>query len=137
MSLLPFVNIEKLVATHLNGGTGVPKALPAPYRAVTDLPDPLEPRLPLVRLIAGTSTRDDQVSVYPRVDVHCFAATRDAMWTLTEAMVAAMDKLTSVNGQDVDYVRTVIYPYFLAWSPSVPRSIATYEIELRPRRAVG
>ena len=137
MSVLPFVNVEKLVAIHLNGGPGVTRALPAPYRAVTDLPDPLEPRLPLVQLIAGTSTRDDQVSAYPRVDVHCFAATRDAMWALTEAMHAAMGKLTSVNGQDVDQVRTIIWPYFLRWSPTVPRSVATYEIELRPRRAVG
>jgi hypothetical protein len=137
MSVLPFVNVEKLVVGHFMGLYGNPRALAAPYRAVTDLPDPLQPRLPLVQVIAGTSTRDDQVSAYPRVDVHCFAATRDAMWTLTEAMQAAMDTLTSVNGQDVDQVNTIIWPYFLAWSPTVPRSIATYEIELRPRRAVG
>ena len=136
MSVLPFVNVEKLVLGHLNGHNGIPGAL-KPYRAVTDLPDPLQPRLPLVQVIAGTSTRDDQVSVYPRVDVHSFAATRDAMWTLTEAMQAAMGTLKSVNGQDVDHVRTIIWPYFLAWAPTVPRSIATYEIELRPRRAVG
>jgi hypothetical protein len=131
MSVLPFVNVEKLVLGHFNGTGGVPAALKAPYRAVTDLPDPLAPRLPLVQVIAGTSTRDDQVSAYPRVDIHCFGATRDAMWTLTEAMQAAIGSLTSVNGQDVDAVRTIIWPYFLAWSPSVPRSIATYEIELR------
>jgi hypothetical protein len=137
MTVLPFVDVERLVARHMNGGNGQPRALPAPYRAVTDLPDPLEPRLPLVRLIAGTSTRDDQVTAYPRIDVHCFAATRDAMWTLTAAAHTAMGMLTQVDGQDVDQVVTIQWPYFLAWSPTVPRSVASYEIQLRPRRAVG
>ena len=130
--VLPFVNVERLVLRYLNA------TLTAPYKAVTDIPTPLDAaRLPLVVVLASTASKDGEVTAYPRVDIYNMAATRQAMWDLTAATNEAMRLLSGaeVDGQLIDRVDLVMRPYFLAWSPTVPRSIGTYEIQLRPRQA--
>lgn len=137
-TVLPFVDVERLVVLYMNGRTtapAVPRALPTGMRAATDLPMPLDPKLPLIQVIAAAGTADNQHTARPRLDVQCFALTREAMWALTAASVEAMRSLAGaeVDGQLIDAVQTVMRPYYLAWSPTVHRSIGTYEIQLRPR----
>ncbi len=132
MSVLPFVDQERLVVRHA-------KAFDSTLRVVTDLPTPLESGLPLIQVIAAAGTADGQVTAYPRVDLYCFAATRSAVWSLTARSVELMRSLAAaeVDGQGIDAVNVMMRPYFLAWSPTVPRTIGTYEIQLRPRPATG
>lgn len=132
--ILPFVRTEALVVRWFNAG------LTAPRRAVTDLPaTDLTTRLPLVQVIQSTGSADAETTVFDRVDVYNFAATRDAMWELTaetHALMAALGgqvvDLGSGVRQLVDLTRVVQRPSFLPWSATVPRSIAVYEIQYRP-----
>lgn len=129
--VLPFVDTERLVLLHLRD------ALAAPYKAVTDLPTPLDPALPLVQVIRSTGSAPDQTTARDRIDVYCMASTRGAMWALTGATVAAMRSLSGaeVDGQLIDLVITVMAPSYLAWSATVHRSIAVYEVQYRPLAA--
>lgn len=129
--VLPFVDEEKLVVAWLRS------QLPTAYGVRTDLPIPLDPALPLVQVTRSGGSADTEETVYGRVDLENFAATRSAMWALTEATHNAMDRLggSEVNGQPIDVVVATLKPNFLAWSPTVPRSIATYELQYRPRSA--
>lgn len=124
-------NMEAAVTRYLNAG------LTAPRRAVTDLPQPdkLEASLPLVQVIMSTGSADSETTVYDRIDLYNMASTRGAMWALTAETHALMRNLGSaqVDGQLIDLVRVVQRPSFLAWSPTVPRSIGVYEIQYRPR----
>lgn len=127
--MLPFVNEEALVISWLKS-----RLNPA-YKVVTDLPNPVDPALPLVQVIASTGSAPSETTVHGRVDIYCLAATRAAMWALTGETVNAMGSLAGaeVSGQLVDSVRPTQQPSFLAWSPTVPRSIAVYELHYRPR----
>jgi hypothetical protein len=127
--LLGWVNEEALVISWLKS-----RINPA-YKVVTDLPNPVDPALPLVQVIASTGSLDQETTVVGRVDVYCLAATRGAMWALSGETYTAMGSLAGaeVNGQLIDMVRALQRPSFLAWSPTVPRSIAVYELQYRPR----
>lgn len=126
--ILPFVDIERLVIKH-------GKAVGYAYKLATNLPIPLDPSLPLTQIINTTGSADSEHTSYPRLDVYCFALDRAALWAQTSASVELMRSLSGaeVDGQLVDLTRTVMRPYYLAWSPTVHRSIGTYEIQLRPR----
>lgn len=130
MTVLPFVDLERLVIAH-------GKATGYAYRLATDLPIPLDPALPLTQIILSTGSADNEHTAFPRLDVQCMALTRSAMWAQTSAAVDLMRSLAGaeVQGQLVDRVVTIMRPYYLAWSPTVHRSIGTYEIQLRPRTA--
>jgi hypothetical protein len=127
--LLGWVNEEALVISALK------LRLNPAYKVVTDLPNPVDPALPLVQVIASTGSLDQETTVVGRVDVYCLAATRAAMWALSGETYTAMGSLAGVevNGQLIDMVRALQRPSFLAWSPTVPRSIAVYELQYRPR----
>ena len=129
--ILPFVDVERLVVAHSK------LVLEQPYRVVTDLPIPLDPALPLLQATATPGANDTEVTSYPRIDLSCYAATRPALWAATAASVELMRSLAGaeVGGQLVDTTVTVMRPYYLAWSPTVHRTIGTYEIQLRPRTA--
>jgi hypothetical protein len=126
--VLPLVNKEKLVVK------GISPAL-AGYKVATDLPTPLEPALPLVQILDAGGTLLDETTVAGRVDIHCFAATRAAMWALSGAANEAVGNLAGqeIDGQLVDAVIARALPTFLAWSATVPRTVATYELQYRPR----
>lgn len=127
--ILTFVQTEALVVRWLNAG------LDTPRKAVTDLPTPLEPALPLVQVVLSTGSADSEVTVNDRVDLYNMAGTRSAMWALTAQTHALMRSLggAEVGGQLIDLTRVVQRPSFLPWSATVPRSIAVYEIQYRPR----
>jgi hypothetical protein len=127
--VLGWRNTEAMVVKWLNAG------LTAPRKAVTDLPNPLDPALPLAQIILSTGSADSEVTVYDRVDVYNMAATRSAMWALTAETHELMRSLggAEIDGQPIDLTRVVQRPSFLAWSATVPRSIAVYEIQYRPR----
>jgi hypothetical protein len=127
--VLPFVDLERLVVSWLRS------EMPAAYGVRTDLPNPVDPALPLVQVIQSAGSIDSEATSYDRVDLYNMAADRGAMWTLTKASHDAMGRLSGaeVAGQLIDVVRVVQRPSFLAWSPSVPRSIAVYELQYRPR----
>jgi hypothetical protein len=129
--VLNFVDLEAMAIGWLNSH------LTSPRRASTDLPQPLEGGLPLVQVIMSTGSADDEVTAHDRLDVYCMAATRAAMWALTAETHGLMGRLTELDGGPVgvDKVVCVMRPSFLAWSPTVPRSIAVYEIQTRPRLA--
>jgi hypothetical protein len=120
---------EALVVRWLNAG------LTAPRLAVTDLPTDLEAHLPLVQVIGSTGSADGEVTVYDRVDVYNMAASRSAMWALTAEVHNLMRTLGGavVADQLIDLTRVVQRPSFLPWSTTVPRTIAVYEIQYRPR----
>lgn len=125
---------EAATVRWLNAG------LTAPRRAVTDLPaGDLTTALPLVQVIGSTGSADSETTVFDRVDLYNIAATRDAMWALTEETHALMQAMggqvvTGRGGveQLVDLTRVVQRPSFMPWSATVPRSIAVYEIQYRP-----
>lgn len=127
--VLGWRNTESMVVRWLNAG------LSSPRKAVTDLPNPLEPALPLVQVILSTGSADSEVTAYDRVDLYNMAATRSAMWALTDQTHELMRSLgdAEIDGQPIDLTRVVQRPSFLAWSATVPRSIAVYEIQYRPR----
>lgn len=127
--VLDWVNEEALVISWLKGHIN-----PA-YKVVTDLPNPVDPALPLVQVIGSTGSADSETTAFGRVDIYNLAATRGAMWALTGETHKAMGSLAGaeVNGQLIDVVRAIQRPSFLAWSPTVPRSIAVYELQYRPR----
>lgn len=122
---------EAMVIRHLNAG------LVAPYKAVADLPAPdrLPTALPLVQVIGSFGSADSDTTVYDRVDVYCMAASRAAVRALTLATHDLMRTLggAEVDGQLIDVTRTIQRPSRLDWSPTVPRTIAVYEIQYRPR----
>lgn len=127
--VLPFVNYEAIVTVWLNS------QLSPPYKAVTDLPTPLDPALPLVQVEGGAGTTGDETTDRPRVDLGNMAATRTGMWALTEQTHNAMSRLAGqeIRGQLIDRVSCPMHPSFLRWSPTVLRTIATYELQFRPR----
>jgi hypothetical protein len=129
--VLPFLDEERFVIA------GIRARLNPAYGIRTDLPNPIEPALPLVQVIRVGGSLNTETTVFGRVDLYCMAATRAAMWTLTADVQAAMGSLTEadVNGQTMDVVRTIMGPSFLAWSATVPRSVTTYELQYRPRPA--
>lgn len=88
-----------------------------------------------MQITAATGSPDNQHTARPRLDVSCYALTRAALWDLTAASVELMRSLNGaqVGIQLIDRVDTIMRPYYLAWSPTVHRTIGTYEIQLRPR----
>lgn len=126
--VLPLVNSERLIIK------GISPALTG-YRVVTDLPNPLDPALPLVQVLNAGGTLVNETTTGGRVDVYCLAATRAALWTLSDAANKAVGSLAGqeIDGQLVDAVIPRALPSFLAWSATVPRTVATYELQYRPR----
>jgi hypothetical protein len=132
VTVLPFVDLERLTTKWLLSEFA---RLGLPYRARTDLPNPVDPVLPLVQVIQSAGSADTETTSLDRMDLYNMAADRSAMWALTAASHAAMGRLggAEVDGQLIDVVRVVQRPSFLAWSPTVPRSIGVYELQYRPR----
>jgi hypothetical protein len=86
---------------------------------------------------------NDGTTLLPRADVECFAADRTGMWILAGKVNHAIaelcgDVVTIQTGLDdeqlevmVDDVFTITDPVPGYWSPSVERSIAVYEFDVR------
>jgi hypothetical protein len=83
-------------------------------------------------------------SATPRVDVECFAADRTRMWILAGRVNNAIAELagdvievavdedgSSMQAVQVDDVFTITDPVPGYWSPSVERSVAVYEFDVR------
>jgi hypothetical protein len=125
--MLPFVNVKLLVVRHL-------KSILAPTSVRTKLPIPLNlAELPLVQVYRAPGGESEHTAI-PRIDLHNFAADEDAMWALTARSHAAMAQLArrSVEGQLIDWVNVVQDPADQPWSATVARSVAVYELGLRP-----
>ncbi len=124
-----FVNVEKLLVAYLKGRPEL-----AGRRIGTTKPTPLDAStLPFVQVIRSGGT-SGQVTSLLRADVEVMATDRGPMWDLTELVHNAIRALSGNNmgAQLVDVVETIQEPAFVAWSPSVPRSVAVYEFQLRP-----
>jgi hypothetical protein len=136
--VLPLVDLESLVTRWLKSEFAR-LSIYGPNTARTELPNPVDPGLPLVQVIQSTGSADSETTSFDRVDLYNMAATRAAMWALTKESHAAMGRLggAAVDGQLIDVVRVVQRPSFLAWSPTVPRSIGVYELQFRPRVTWG
>ncbi len=127
---LRFVNVERIVIAHLKASPGI-----GSHRVGTDKPSPLDSTtLPFIQVIASGGGAVNQVTAGPRVDIEVLATTRGMMWDLTDVVHNAMQALGGnvARGQLVDAVVNLQLPSFVAWSPTVPRSVAVYELQLRP-----
>ena len=124
---LPFVNVKRIVVAHL-------KPIVAPASVRTKLPIPLDgTNLPLVQVFRSPGS-ENQHTAYPRIDLHIFAASEDAVWTLAEKAHEGMARLSGrvIEGHRFDVVRVIQDPSDLPWSPTVERTISVYEIPVRP-----
>lgn len=123
-----FADVEALAYNYLTAALdGV--------RVSTDVPGNLEQVMPLVRVVRGPGG-DDRITDSPLLDVECFAATRGALWLLTEQVRDAMHALAgvAVNGRLVDSVATTAAPTRVDYgNPAVHRTVATYRLALRAR----
>lgn len=122
-----FADVEALAVAYLKPLLGV--------RVTTDVPGNLEQILPLVRVVRGPGT-DDGLNDAPLLDVECFAATRGALWDVTEQTRDALHQLSgnTVNGRLIDSVTTAAGPTRLDYeNPAVHRSVASYRLTLRAR----
>ena len=73
------------------------------------------------------------VTTTARMEIHCFAPSEDAGWTLAAAVhtgVAALAGNVSL-GQLYDKVRSVADPVEQFWSPTVFRTVAVYDLDAR------
>lgn len=101
-------------------------------RTVTVLPEDVEGQ-ELIRVTRSPGSNDSQTSL-PRLDVECFAPDRSRMWVLAGRANNALAEVSghTYGGEQIDAVNTVSDPVPGWWSPSVQRSVAVYEFDLRP-----
>lgn len=124
MSVVPFVDIEGVAIDVLTA------KLPD-IRVVTELPGDLD-GLEVIR-ITRSPGGGDQSTIRPRTDIECFAPDRTRMWQLAGRANHALAELSGhrYSGVQIDTVHTVTDPVPGWWSPTVQRSIAIYEWDLR------
>lgn len=126
-----FAYVEQMVVQFIT------TMYPARITLAGELPEPMtadEARPGLIQVIQSPGT-DDGITIAPLVDLHCFAGDHATMWDTTKDSVNAMRALgqqAGVNGQLIDTVVTRQTPGYLPWSREVPRTVAVYEIHLRP-----
>lgn len=132
MSVGQFVDIERLGITYLDA------ALPD-VKVGIDVPDGSGIR------VTRSPGANDAASALPRLDIECFAPDRASMWILAGRANNAFAELAgdviefpAHDGDDaetvevqVDEVNTVTDPVPGYWSPSVQRSVAVYEFDVR------
>ncbi len=135
MSVGQFVDVEQLVIVWLTGQ--LPDA-----KVVQKLPETLDR---VIRVTRSPGSNDSEAYL-PRVDIECFAPDRTAMWILAgrannalaelcgdlvELQVGTDDAPETLEVQ-VDEVNTITDPVPGYWSPTVERSVAVYELDVRP-----
>ncbi len=121
-----FVNIQRLVVAWYG--------IIAPTLDVrTKLPVPIQPELPLVQVLRSPG-REDYVTTYPHVDIECFAADEGTLWDIVKITHDGIRDLGGheVSGQLVDQTLTISDPSQVFWAADVQRSVAVYELQLRP-----
>lgn len=99
----------------------------------TQTPDDLQDSMPFVR-VARYGGPDDRFTDTARVDVDCFAASRDAAHTLAEQVRARLLSYPHVVGSTViDRAITDNGPNEIPWSndPNVRRFTAAYQVRAR------
>lgn len=137
MTVAAFVDVEQLVIVWLS------ERLPD-VRVVQNLPSALDNVIRVTRSPAAGP--GPEVGQLPRVDVECFSSGgRVGMWQLAGRANNAMAELACEDvtvdiGPDgspepmtvrVDDVSTVTDPVPGYWSPTVERSVAVYELDVR------
>ncbi len=124
MSVGQFVDIEGVAIDVLTA------KLPD-VRVVTELPSDVEGAR-IIRITRSPGGNDAMTSL-PRTDIECFAPDRTAMWILAGRANNALAELRGhiYAGVQIDTVNTVTDPVPGWWSPTVQRSIAVYEWDLR------
>jgi hypothetical protein len=130
-----FVDVEQLVITWLS----------------EKLPDvAVSQQVPKGTGIRATRSpgENDGVTALPRVDVECFAPDRARMWILAgranNALAELCGDVVTIDVSDpddaddhttlevqVDDVNTITDPVPGFWSPTVERSVAIYELDIR------
>ena len=138
MSVGKFVDAEQLAIIWLTEQLPDVRVLQKPN---AKLPKDLHG---VIRVTRSPGSNDADTNL-PRVDVECFAADRTGMWILAGRANNALAELSgdviaiAVNpGGDerlevqVDEVNTVTDPVPGYWSPTVERSVAVYELDVRP-----
>lgn len=126
MSVGLFVDIEPVAVAWLS------EQLPD-VRVVTKLPGPADVEgHELIRVTRSPGSNDAR-SARPRTDIECFAPDRTRMWVLAGRANNALAELSGhvVAGHQVDDVSTVTDPVPGWWSPTVERSVAVYEWNIR------
>lgn len=100
-------------------------------RVVTVLPANID-GLELIRVTRSPGANDARTA-RPRLDVECFAPDRAAMWVLAGRANNALAEISGhmYGGVQIDTVNTVTDPVPGWWSPTVQRSVAVYEFDLR------
>jgi len=100
-------------------------------RVVTVLPEKIDGQQ-IIRVTRSPGTNDRQTS-RPRTDIECFAPDRASMWQLAGRANNALAELSGheYGGEVIDTVNTITDPVSAWWSPTVQRSVAVYEWELR------
>jgi len=126
--VLPYVAAKPIVVRHLI------RVLDTSIRVVTKLPSPLNPGPKgLVHVLMAPGS-EDQVTARPRIDIHNFAADEATLATLTTATHRGMASLPAdeEEPQPVDTVRAIQLPADQYWSDTVLRTVAVYELDVRP-----
>ena len=124
---LPFVNVKRIVIAHL-------KPILAPVVPRSKLPATLDASsLPVVQVFRSPGS-ENQHTAFTRIDLHVFAATEDAVWSLSEKALNGMTQLSGrvIEGHRFDVVRVIQDPSDLPWSSTVERTVSVYEIPVRP-----
>lgn len=136
MTVGAFVDVEQLVIAWLAA------SLPD-VQVVQKLPSDTPSNL--IRVTRSPGSNDQEVAL-PRVDVECFAPDRASMWILAGRANNAIAELAGGQvveldaGPDgspvmaavqVDDVNTITDPVPGFWSPTVERSVAVYELNVR------
>ncbi len=137
MSVGQFVDVEQLVIVWLTEQLPDVRVLHKPN---AKLPKDLHGVIRVTRSPGG----NDADTNLPRVDVECFAADRMRMWILAGRANNALAELcgdvvaiaVNEDGDEllevqVDDVNTITDPVPGYWSPTVERSVAVYEFDVR------
>lgn len=127
MSVGAFVDIEAI-------GIDLFTAKLPDIRTVTVLPEKLD-GLEVIRVTRSPGSNDALTS-RPRLDVECFSPTRPGMWILAGRANNALAEISGdvYAGVPIDTVYTITDPVPGWWSPTVQRSVAIYEFDLRVLR---
>ena len=132
MSVGQFVDLEQLGVLYLAA------ALPG-VKVGIDVP-----KGPGIRVTRSPGSNDAD-SALPRLDIECFAPDRASMWILAGRANNALAELAGdvveinvgtddqpdVQAVQVDDVNTITDPVPGYWSPTVERSVAVYEFDVR------
>lgn len=119
-----FVNVQRLgvawLKSQMASGVKVGTRVPAQLEGIKFIWVQRRPGL------------DDWVTSTPRLELHAFAPSEDEGWALAGVVHEAMRALDSqtVSGQPVYAVRCSSDPTEQFWSPTVFRTVASYELDL-------